>query len=355
MNQQLLEEISALKQRVKYLEQSEADLKQADRLLRESEYYYRALASGGDSLVLLDRDCRYLFANEAYLERFGSLRESVIGRPYKELHGEEGARIFTEAVQNVFDTGNTCHDEWLGTTSARYWLRTFTSVKDSEGTITAVIVAMKDITGRKETEEQLQLTLDRLRKAIGTTIQVLVAAVEVRDPYTAGHQIRSADLSRAIATEMGLSQDNIEGIRMAASIHDIGKLSIPAEILSKPTKLSDLEFSLLKKHAQRGYEMLKDVESPWPLAEIVYQHHERMDGSGYPRNLKGEEICTEARILTVADVVEAMASNRPYRPGLGIDAALNEIEKNSGVFYDNVVTDACLRLFRENGFKLADT
>jgi putative nucleotidyltransferase with HDIG domain len=180
----------------------------------------------------------------------------------------------------------------------------------------------------------------------------MVSAVEARDPYTAGHQVRSADLARAIATEMGLSQEKIDAIRMAGSIHDIGKISIPAEILSKPTKLTEIEFSLIKEHSRKGFEMLKDVESPWPLAEIVYQHHERMDGSGYPRNLKGEEILMEARILTVADVMEAMASHRPYRPGLGINAALNEIEKNRGIFYDNTVADACLKLFQEKGFKL---
>jgi HD-GYP domain-containing protein (c-di-GMP phosphodiesterase class II) len=151
---------------------------------------------------------------------------------------------------------------------------------------------------------------------------------------------------------MGIGQDKIEGIRMAASIHDIGKLSIPSEILSKPTKLTNLEFSLIKEHAQSGYEILKDVESSWPLAEIVYQHHERMDGSGYPRNLKGDEILLEARIMAVADVVEAMASHRPYRPGLGIKAALEEIEKNKGVIYDDTVADACLKLFREKGYQL---
>ena len=138
---------------------------------------------------------------------------------------------------------------------------------------------------------------------------------------------------------------------MAGSIHDIGKLSIPAEILSKPTKLTDLEFSLIKVHSQSGYEMLKDVESPWPLAQIIYQHHERMNGSGYPRNLKGNEILMESRILAVADVVEAMASHRPYRPTLGIKAALEEIEKNKGILYDNTVADACLKLFREKGFQ----
>jgi len=198
---------------------------------------------------------------------------------------------------------------------------------------------------------KLKDTLENLRKAVSTTIQVMISAVEARDPYTAGHQRRVADLARAIATEMGLPQDTIEGIRMAGSIHDIGKLSIPAEILSKPTKLSENEFSLIKEHARKGYEMLKDVESPWPLAEIVYQHHERMDGSGYPRNLKGDEILMEARIMAVADVVEAMASHRPYRPALGIDAALKEIEDNRGILYDADVVDVCLRLFREKGFQ----
>jgi putative nucleotidyltransferase with HDIG domain len=206
---------------------------------------------------------------------------------------------------------------------------------------------------RREEEVKLQQALDSLRKALGTTIQVMVSVIEMRDPYTAGHQKKSADVARAIATEMGLDQDKIEGIRMAGIIHDIGKLSIPAAILSKPSKLTEIEFSLIKEHARSGYEMLKDVESPWPLAEIVYQHHERMDGSGYPRNLKGDEILMESRILAVADVVESMASHRPYRPTLGIEAALEEITKNKDILYDAAVVDACLRLFREQGYKLS--
>jgi HD-GYP domain-containing protein (c-di-GMP phosphodiesterase class II) len=236
------------------------------------------------------------------------------------------------------------------------WLENHLSaLRDKEMKLAGIIALSHDITARKRAEKQLQDTLERLRKAVATTIQVMVSAVEVRDPYTAGHQFRSADLARAIATEMGLPQEKIDAIRMAGSIHDIAKLSIPAEILSKPTKLSEIEFTLIKEHARKGFEMLKDVESPWPLAEIVYQHHERMDGSGYPRHLKGDDILIEARILNVADVVEAMASHRPYRPGLGIDAALNEIEKNRGICYDDAVADACLRLFREKGFKLEGT
>jgi HD-GYP domain-containing protein (c-di-GMP phosphodiesterase class II) len=210
----------------------------------------------------------------------------------------------------------------------------------------------RDITARKRAEEELLRTLDSLRKSFGAIIQVMVSAVEARDPYTAGHQVRSADLARFIATEMGLPQEKIDGIRMAGSIHDVGKLSVPAEILSKPTKLTNIEFSMIKEHSQKGYDILKDVESPWPLAQIVYQHHERMDGSGYPRNLKGDEILMEARILAVADVVEAMASHRPYRPAIGINAALVEIENNKGTLYDADVVDACLRLFREKDFNL---
>jgi PAS domain S-box-containing protein/putative nucleotidyltransferase with HDIG domain len=243
--------------------------------------------------------------------------------------------------KNITKGGRIIDCEWFNT-----------PLVDQQGETIGVASLVMDITDRKQAEKQLQETLESLRKAINTTIQVMVSAVETRDPYTAGHQIRSADLARAIATEMGLPQEKIDAIRMAGSIHDIGKLSIPAEILSKPTKLSELEFSMIKEHARKGFEMLKDVESPWPLADIVHQHHERMDGTGYPRNLKGEEILIEARILTVADVVEAMASHRPYRAGLGINAALNEIEKNRGIFYDRVVADACLRLFREKGFKL---
>ena len=226
------------------------------------------------------------------------------------------------------------------------------TVKDEQGKVIYLEGLIEDITVRKNAAEQLHQTLSRLKKAVGTTIQVLGTASEARDPYTAGHQKRVADLARTIATEMGLSTNTIEGIRMAGSIHDIGKLSIPAEILSKPTKLTDLEFSLIKEHSRIGYEMLKDVESPWPLAQIIYQHHERMNGTGYPGNLKGDEIIMEARIMAVADVVEAMASHRPYRPTLGIEAALEEIEKNKGILYDNVVADTCLRLFREKGYQL---
>jgi PAS domain S-box-containing protein len=213
-------------------------------------------------------------------------------------------------------------------------------------------VIYQDITERRKAEEKLKETMESLRRSIRTTIQVLGIASEARDPYMAGHQRRVADIARAIATEMNLPSEIIEVIRMTGAIHDIGKISIPSEILCKPAVLTDLEFSLIKAHSQYSYDIMKDVESPWPLANIVYQHHERMDGSGYPQGLKGENILIEARILAIADVVEAMMSYRPYRPSLGLDIALAEIENNAGLLYDRKATNACLKLFREKGFRL---
>ena len=185
-------------------------------------------------------------------------------------------------------------------------------------------------------------------------IRVMVSIVEMRDPYTANHQKRVTDLAHALTTEMGLSKGEIDGVHMAASIHDIGKISVPAETLSKPSRLSKNEFDMIKEHPEVGYNILKGIAFPWPVAQIVLQHHERLDGSGYPQKLSAEEIVLEARVLGVADVVEAMASHRPYRAALGIDAALEEISKNRGVLYDTRVVDACLKLFYEKGFKFKE-
>ncbi|MDT8284444.1 MAG: PAS domain S-box protein, partial [Thermovirgaceae bacterium] len=204
-----------------------------------------------------------------------------------------------------------------------------------------------DITERKNAEE-------KLRRALQTTIEMLTQAVERRDPYTAGHQRRVAGLAAEIALAMGMDTEAAYEIRMTGYVHDIGKISVPAEILSKPGKLSTIEMNIIKEHPQNGREILQDVDASIPLAEIVYQHHERLDGSGYPKGLRGEDILLEARILAVADVVEAMASHRPYRPTLGIEAALDEIEKNRGILYDPKVADVCLGLFRDKGYILEE-
>jgi PAS domain S-box-containing protein/putative nucleotidyltransferase with HDIG domain len=210
----------------------------------------------------------------------------------------------------------------------------------------------KSLTELERVEEELRHTAETLRKTLGATIQAMALTVEARDPYTAGHQRRVADLARAIAEEMGLSKERIEGIRVAGGLHDIGKINIPAEILGKPGRINNMELGLIKMHPQVGYNILKGIEFPWPVAQIVLQHHERMDGSGYPQGLVGGDIVLEARILAVADVVEAMSSHRPYRPAHNIDKALEEISQNSGILYDPEVADVCLRLFTEKGFKL---
>jgi|GEM_PF-2553091 len=191
-----------------------------------------------------------------------------------------------------------------------------------------------------------------LRQSLEQFVQAIAGTLEARDPYTAGHQRRVAELAKAIAQEMGLPEDQVDGIHLAATIHDLGKAHIPTEILSRPGRLTDLEYMLIKTHPQAGYDILKDVKFPWPIADIILQHHEMLDGSGYPRGLKEDQILIEAKIITVADVVEAISSHRPYRPSLGIDAALEEIERSRGVKYDPQVVDACLKLFRELNYKL---
>jgi len=193
---------------------------------------------------------------------------------------------------------------------------------------------------------------EKLKRALGNLTSVMVATVESRDPYTAGHQKKVSDLARAIATEMNLPKDSIEGIRIAGSIHDIGKIAIPAQLLSKPTKLTEAEFNVIKSHVQVGYDILKKIDFSWPIAKIVYQHHERLDGSGYPNGLKGDDIILESRIIMVADVVEAMASRRPYRDSLGIESALKEIDSKKNKIYDSKVVDACISIFKKKIYKL---
>ena len=313
------------------------DRKQAEKALRESEELYRTIfETTGTSTILIEEDTTISMANEEFVRNSEYSPDEINGRmKWTEIvHPDDlGRMVEQHRLRRTSQGGALPNYEFRYITKTGNVMDTFLTIKLVPGTKRS-IASLMNITERKKAEEKLQQTLESLRKAIGTTIQVLVSAVESRDSYTAGHQSRSANLACAIATEMGLAQEKIEGIRMAGIIHDIGKLSIPAEILSKPTKLTDLEFALIKEHSRSGYEMLKDVESPWPLAEIVYQHHERMNGSGYPRNLKGDEIIIESQILAVADVVEAMASHRPYRPTLGIEAALEEIEKNKGILYD---------------------
>lgn len=218
--------------------------------------------------------------------------------------------------------------------------------------ITGLLLSKAEL--RRKLEAERDQTVRKLRDAMTPMVKVLVKVVESKDSYTANHQSRVAELASAIAEEMGLPMDRIEGLRLASMVHDIGKIQIPSEILNKPGKLSDIEFELIKTHVTAGYDILKNTDFPWPIARIVLEHHERIDGSGYPNGLTRDKLLVESKILAVADVVEAMSNHRPYRPAMGIDAALAEIEKNKGVLYDPEVVDACLRLFREKGYQILD-
>ncbi|WP_455380612.1 HD domain-containing phosphohydrolase [Acidihalobacter prosperus] len=216
------------------------------------------------------------------------------------------------------------------------------------------LVNIRTRSERDNALKEKQRFTERLQSNMEETIQAVAAVVELRDAYTAGHQRRVADLAAEIASEMGLPKNQVHGIHLAGIVHDIGKIRIPAEILTKPARLSQLEFSFVRTHAQAGYDILKNIAFPWPIAQTVYQHHERLNGSGYPLGLSGENILLEARILSVADVVESMSSHRPYRSGLGIEKALDEIRKNKGVLYDSAVVDACVKLFSNGKYQFKD-
>jgi PAS domain S-box-containing protein len=222
---------------------------------------------------------------------------------------------------------------------------------DENGKITAVECIFHNISERKTSEIKLQASVEKLRKALAGTIQAMALTVETRDAYTAGHQRRVTNLARTVAQEIGMSEAEVDGLRMAGVIHDLGKISVPAEILSKPGKLTALEFSLIKTHPQTGFDILKGIDFQWPIAQIVLQHHERLDGSGYPHGLMGDDIMQEAKILAVADVVEAMSSHRPYRATLGIDMALEEITNNRNIIYDSEIVDTTVDLFTNQDFQ----
>jgi PAS domain S-box-containing protein len=322
--------------------------------LRKSEEKYRLVVENAKEAILITRDAKIVFVNRAAIDMIGYSEEILTPKPFADfIHPDDRnmvadhyiRRMKEEEVPAVYSFRLLSQD---GTVK---WVELTVAVIQWKGRL-ATLNFLKNITERKQMEDERKQSFERMRNALKATVHSISLTVEKKDPYTSGHQQRVSDLARLIAIEMGLSTEQQDFIRTAANIHDIGKIAIPSEILSKPAKLTALEYNLIKTHAQSGYDILKDIEFPWPVADVVLQHHERLDGSGYPQGIKGTNILLEARILAIADVVEAMSSHRPYRPAKGIEAAMEEISSNKGVLYDVDAVDACLKLFQEKGYTL---
>jgi PAS domain S-box-containing protein/putative nucleotidyltransferase with HDIG domain len=319
-----------------------------------SEDFVRALIRSACTGIYIIQKGRFIYVNSLFQEMTGySERELVNSGALNLVHPEDRDMVRQNAIENLkaIEYPQSYEYRFVKKNGEIMWVLERVTSTEYNGAL-ATVGSFMDITERKLAEEELKTGLKQLRKAMEGSVQAMALMVESRDPYTAGHQKRVTQLACAIAAEMGLSENQIDGIRMAASTHDIGKIRIPADILSKPGKLEEIEAMIVKAHPQVGYDVLKEIDFPYPVAEAVLQHHERINGSGYPAGLKGNEIIIEAKILAVSDVVEAMASHRPYRPAIGIQEALQEISQNRGILYDPDVVDKCVQLFQDKGFKM---
>jgi PAS domain S-box-containing protein/putative nucleotidyltransferase with HDIG domain len=327
--------------------------KRAEELLRASEEKYRTLVENiNDVFYTLDKQGNITYVSPV-VERLSKYKASdLIGKPFTSI-------VYPDDLPDLLQSFNRLTSGQLEPSEFRVvdkdgtiiFVRTSSRPIYENGEIVGITALITDITERKQAEQDLIKSYQKTKKTLDDAINTMAKIVEMRDPYTAGHQHRVAELATAVAKEIGYGDDQIEQLHMAAVIHDIGKIYVPSDILSKPGKLNTVELNLIKTHSQGGFEIVKNMDFPPAVALSVLQHHERLDGSGYPNGLKGEAISREARALAVADVVEAMSSHRPYRPALGTDKALEEISKNKGTLYDADVVDACLKLFQERGFK----
>jgi PAS domain S-box-containing protein len=331
--------------------------KRSEEALRVAEEQFRGLVEQSIAGIYIIQDNKLVYVNPRFAEIVGhGSAEELIGTDalFQTVEADRGKvleyrrkLVNREAKSVVFDfrilrrDGITIH---IGANVARATHRGRP----------AMIGMLQDISDKKRAEDEILRHVEELKSAFMSTVEVATIISEMRDPYTAGHERRVANLAVAMSAELGFDTHRQEGLQVAGHLHDIGKITIPSEILSKPGKLNNIEYQLIKEHAQASYDVLKGVKFPWPVAQVALQHHERFDGSGYPQGLKGEEILFEARIMAVADVVEAMSSHRPYRPGLGLDKALAEIERGRGSAYDPGVVDACLTVFRIKGYAIPE-
>lgn len=322
--------------------------------LAASEQRYRALTEQAIAGVYTITGDRIGYTNPRVAEIFGYEPGELDGRPLREVVApadwpriEDGiARLLAGQLASL-----RMEVECIRKDGVAIRISAHGALATVDGR-QVILGMLQDVSETRRAEESVRDYAARLERTLMGTLDIVTRMIELRDPYTSGHQKRVGDIAAAIAAEMGLSDFVQQGLRVAGAVHDVGKIMVPAEILTKPGRLTPTEYLLVQEHAAQGFEVLKAVAFPWPVAEVAGQHHERLDGSGYPNGLKGEAIVLEARIVAVADVVESMAAHRPYRPGLGIDLALAEIEANAGRLYDPAVAAACLRLFRERGFQL---
>lgn len=323
--------------------------------LAESERRFSSLMQHSSSGVYIIQDGALVYVNPRLVSMFGYANESdVTGHKVEDFVAQSWREQVVENMNRRLS--GDCHRTRLEFVALR---RDGTEFEVSvDGAVSsyqgrpALVGLIEDQSDRQKAADVLKAYVSKLELAVLGTVQVASSMVEMRDPYTAGHERRVGEIAAAIGRKMQLESHCIDGLRIIGQVHDIGKIGIPAEILSKPGRLSRSEMDLIREHSQKGYEILKSVEYPWPIADAVLQHHERMDGTGYPQGLSGDQIGIEARIMAVADTIEAMSAHRPYRAGLGLDAALNEIERGSGIQYDTVTAEACLTLFREDRYEL---
>ncbi len=350
------EEVSLLKEMAEDLSYSLANTATSEARQRSDATLRAIFESAIDGILIYDPDTdRLVRFNTAISRMLGYSPEEMEKLSIMDIHpGWEFSRVAEVMKKQMNGEASHTIDVSMKRKDGSVFLADVNSNPLYIDDRLHVLGIFRDVTGVRDLERKEREAVERLRRALATTIHVLAQILERRDPYTAGHQRRVAALAGEIAREMGFDQGRVDGIIMTGQVHDIGKISVPAEILSKPGRISELEMKIIREHPVHGRDILKDVDFPLPIADIVFQHHERLDGSGYPRGIKGEEILPEARILAVADVVEAMASHRPYRPSHGIDVALDEIERNRGILYDEKVVDVCIDLFRVKNFVLPD-
>jgi len=338
--------------------QDVTERKRMETALQESETEFGILAEAVPQMVWITRaDGWNIYFNQHWMDYTGLTLEESLGDGWnKPFHPDDRQRSWDAWQRATKTIGVYSIEARLRRADGafRWWLVRGVPLRGANGEILKWFGTCTDIQDLKKAELEIARYVEQLQTAVMSTVEVATTLSGMRDPYTAGHERRVAEIAVVIGAELGFDARRQEGLRVAGHLHDVGKITIPSEILSKPGRISAVEYQLIQGHARAGYDVLKGVEFPWPVAQVALQHHERMDGSGYPQGLKGEAILFEARIMAVADVVESMSSHRPYRPALGVEAALAEIERGRGALYDPVVADACLKLFREKAYAIPE-